>query len=62
MSGVPDPPERFDAATGTGESEMIALIRDRDCTETPLGDHTQWSASLRRMLRFVRANRLTLLL
>jgi signal transduction histidine kinase len=40
-----------------GESEMARLIREHDWAATPLGDPSQWSASLRMVVRFMLANR-----
>lgn len=44
------------------DGEMAALIRGHDWGSTPLGDTTQWPASLHTAVRFVLANRFPMLL
>ena len=44
------------------DTEAARLIRDFDWASTPLGPPTEWSASLRMIVRFLLANRFPLLL
>ncbi len=46
----------------TGSGEMIALIRAKDWSKTPIGPPEKWSPALRMMISFMLANRFPLLL